>query len=172
MSPGLASDQSAYCSELGGVIGSLTLLLAVCKSFGIQDGLVTLALDGEAAMNQAMQQVGIEYPLRVYQKHFDFLQVFRSLLKLLPIKWRWVESHQREHGVTRLDWWAKKNDWCDKHAKFFGRECRTVPIVSRPHLFGESVVFSVDDGKLAFTLVDDLYSRTFGKCTLAYWRNR
>jgi hypothetical protein len=51
MTPGLPFDQSAYRSELGGVIGSLTLILAVCKSFWIQDGSVTLALDGEAAMN-------------------------------------------------------------------------------------------------------------------------
>jgi hypothetical protein len=61
-----------------------------------------------------------------------------------------VESHQREKGLTNLDWWAQKNDWCDNKAM-------TV------HVAGE---------KLTHTSMEDLYTRTFGKRTLAYWRLR
>jgi hypothetical protein len=53
MVPGWEDDQSPYRSELTGIVGSLTLLLAVCYSFDIQSGSVTLALDGDSAMKQA-----------------------------------------------------------------------------------------------------------------------
>ena len=172
--PGWADDQSPYRSELTGIVGSLTLILALCHSFDIQEGSVTLALDGEAAMKQAMVQADKNIPLKVTQKHFDLLQVCRSLLRKLPvrIKWRWVESHQREKGVVSLDWWAQMNDWCDHNAKIFGKHCHTYPMVPRTKLFGETVVISVDGNKMSHTSVDDLYCRTYGKKTLAYWRKR
>ena len=172
--PGWADDQSPYRSELTGILGSLTLVLAVCYSFDIQDGSVTLALDGEAAMKQAMAQADKNTPLKVSQKHFDLLQVCRSLIRMLPVRiqWRWVESHQRENGVVNLDWWAKMNDWCDHNAKLFGKHCRLHPMVPRTKLFGETVAIEVDGHKLSHTSVDDLYCRTFGKKTLAYWRKR
>jgi hypothetical protein len=58
----------------------------------------------------------------------------------IEIKWQWVESHQRENGLTNLDWWAQKNDWCDNKAKAFGHWCRTQPQVLRdcPHSRGET----------------------------------
>jgi hypothetical protein len=108
MVPGWEDDQSPYRSELTGVVGSLTLLLAVCRSFDIQLGSATLALDGESAMKQDMWQVDKTIPLKADQLHFDLLQVCRFLLMTLPIeiKWWWVESHQQEKGMTSLDWWA------------------------------------------------------------------
>ncbi len=90
----------------------------------------------------------------------------------IEIKWRWVESHQREKGRTSLDWWAQKNDWCDTNAKRFGQHCRTQAKVPRDRLFGESMTIAVAGEKLNHTSVEDLYTRTFGKRTLAYWRNR
>jgi hypothetical protein len=126
MVPGWEDDQSPYHSELTGIVGSLTLLLVVCYSFDIQSGSATLALDGDSAMKQAMRQVDTTIPLKAFQSHFDLLQVCRFILKRLPIeiKWRWVESHQqREKGLTNLDWWARKNDWCDTKAKAFGHRC-------------------------------------------------
>jgi hypothetical protein len=129
MVPGWEDDQSPYCSKLTGIVGNLTILLAVCYSFNIQLGSATLALDGDSAMKQAMRQVDTTIPLKADQLHFDLLQVCRSILKRLPIeiKWQWVESHQREKGLTTLDWWARKNDWCDNKAKAFGHWCRTQP---------------------------------------------
>jgi hypothetical protein len=88
MVPGWEDDQSLYLGELMGIVGSLTLLLlAVCYSFDIQLGLVTLALDDDSAMKQTMRQVDTTIPLKADQSHcFDLLQVCRSLLKRLPIK--------------------------------------------------------------------------------------
>jgi hypothetical protein len=81
MVPGWEDDQSPYGSELTGIVGNLTLLLAVCYSFDIQSGSVTLALDGDSAMKQAMRQVDTTIPLKADQSHFDLLQVCQSILK-------------------------------------------------------------------------------------------
>jgi hypothetical protein len=96
-------------------------------------------------MKQAMRQVDTTIPLKADQSHFDLLQVCRYILKKLPIEinWRWVESHQREKGLTNLDWWARKNDWCDTKAKAFGHRCRTQPQVPRDKLFGETVTVHI-----------------------------
>jgi hypothetical protein len=123
-------------------------------------------------MKQAMSQVNKTIPLKADQLHFDLLRVCRSILKRLPIeiKWRWVESHQREKGLTTLDWWARKNDWCDNKAMAFGHRCRTQPQVPQAKLFGESVTVHIAGEKIPHTSVEDLYTRTFGKPTLADWR--
>jgi hypothetical protein len=71
-----------------------------------------------------------------------------------------------------MDWWARKNDWCDTKAKAFGHRCRTQSQVPREKLFGESMTVHVAGEKLTHTSVEDLYTRTFGKRTLAYWRIR
>jgi hypothetical protein len=84
MVPGWVDDQSPYWSELSGIVGSLTHVLAFCHSFDIhrQEGSVTLALDGEAAMKQTMVQADKNTP----KKHFDLLQACRSLLRILPVR--------------------------------------------------------------------------------------
>jgi hypothetical protein len=96
-------------------------------------------------MKQAMRQVDTTIPLQADQSHVDLLQVCRSILNRLPIeiKWQWVESHQREKGMTNLDWWARKNDWCDNKAKAFSHCCQAQPQVPRdkrdcPHSRGET----------------------------------
>ena len=50
---GPASSQSAYRSELAGVIASLTMLDIIVRQNNITEGEVTIALDGLTAMQQA-----------------------------------------------------------------------------------------------------------------------
>jgi hypothetical protein len=72
--------------------------------------------------------------------------------------------------LTNLDWWAWKNDWCDTKAKAFGHRCRTQPQVPRDKLFGETVTVHIAGEKLTPTSVEELYTWTFGKWALMYWR--
>jgi len=50
---GSAEDQSAYRSELDGTIAVLATVLIVVKQFSITSGVITIALDGESAMEEA-----------------------------------------------------------------------------------------------------------------------
>ena len=51
--PGSPTTQSAYRSELAGIIGVLSSVELIIKQFNIQGGSITLALDGESALKAA-----------------------------------------------------------------------------------------------------------------------
>ena len=67
---GSAANQSAYRSELAGVISALTMLDVLVRHYKITDGAVTIALDGDSALVQS----GGDWPLSVAQTDFDYLQ--------------------------------------------------------------------------------------------------
>ena len=70
-----------YRSELTGVLGVLTSVDALVHFYGIEAGSITIALDGESALQESESG----WPLRIDQNFFDYLQVVRSLLKKLPV---------------------------------------------------------------------------------------
>ena len=78
---GPPSSQSAYRSELAGVIASLTMLDIIVRQNNITEGEVTIALDGLTAM----QQAGGDWPLSLNQECFDNLQIIRAWIKLSPL---------------------------------------------------------------------------------------
>lgn len=51
--PGIPSDQSSYRSELAGILGTLYVVEALCQIYSIDEGAITIALDGKEAMTQA-----------------------------------------------------------------------------------------------------------------------
>ena len=86
--------------------------------FGISSGAVTIAFDGKAALDAASSPSGCR-TLSVSQPCFDYLQVIHNRLASLPITvhWRWVRGHQRERGITDVDWWGEMNDVANTLAK-------------------------------------------------------
>ena len=49
---GRPKEQSVYRSRLVGVLGSLTIAHVMCRHYDIQEGKVTIALDGNRVMCQ------------------------------------------------------------------------------------------------------------------------
>ena len=78
---GPASSQSAYRSELAGVIASLTVINTLVRHHSITEGAVTIALDGKTAMEEASG----DWPFSIDQKYFDYLQIIRAWIKLSPL---------------------------------------------------------------------------------------
>ena len=67
--PGLPEDQSSYRSGLAGVLAAFAILdVAICY-YKIDSGTVTIALDGELAM----EQCGGDWPLSVDQACFNLI---------------------------------------------------------------------------------------------------
>ena len=66
---GAAEDQSAYRSELAGVIAVLTIIDVLVRHHDITEGAVTIALDGDSALIQS----GGDWPLSVEQPSFDYI---------------------------------------------------------------------------------------------------
>jgi len=99
--PGSALDQSAYRSELTGIVGILATTAIIVKQFGIVTGEITIALDGESALDEACG----EWPLAIDQASYDLLQEIRNRVRELPIdvKWRWVEGHPQPRLVDTTE---------------------------------------------------------------------
>ena len=75
---GLKTGQSVYRSKIAGVIAALTILDVLVSHRDLTYGTVTIALDGESALNQS----GGDWPLNVDQPSFDYLQVIYGWIKL------------------------------------------------------------------------------------------
>lgn len=66
-STGSKDKQSPYCIKLAGIIGVLASLAVIIQRHHVTTGTVTIALDGESAMNQAKKDT----PLHIAQQSFD-----------------------------------------------------------------------------------------------------
>ena len=145
---GLPSEQSSNRSELTGVLGVLTCIEAFVKFYKIQQGLITIALDGESAIYQSDSK----WPLSIGQSSFDYIQVIRNIIKDLPItvKVYWVEDHQNKKVMT-MDWGARKNDYIDGKAKEFLQRClqNSKPPYRQTRLFHKHWAFSLHGVKLS-----------------------
>ena len=99
---GPASSQSAYRSELAGVIVSLTILNVIVCHNSIIEGAVTIVLDDLTVMGEA----GGDWPLSLDQKCFDYLQIIQAWIKLSPLTFTFqhVKGHQtKEVAYNQLD---------------------------------------------------------------------
>jgi hypothetical protein len=167
--PGLSSDQSAYRSELAGISGILAALALITQHYNITNGSITIALDGESALDIA----SADDPLKIFRPDFDILQDIRVRLSLLPItvNWRWVEGHQNEKGKT-MDWWAWKNQKVDLNAKAFLRKCKLSKREHRPvRLLYEKWALYVNGTKQSKIQTKTLYATLFAPRTLDYWKD-
>ena len=72
--PGPTDSQSAYRSELAGISGSLLIIQAICNMHHIQNGCITIGLDGQSAMKSVSQK---QQP-KPQQPDFDLLCDIRT----------------------------------------------------------------------------------------------
>ena len=72
---------------MSGIVGILASVEIIVMKFGIVTGGITVALDGECALDEANGN----WPLTIDQASFDFLQEIRNNLKALPIDGKWSQ---------------------------------------------------------------------------------
>ena len=92
---GTKGDQSAYRSELGGIIVGLTIIDAVVRYKNISAEAVKRALYNDSAIDENKSNSLIS----ISNKSFDFIQVIKTWIKDLPInvKFRYISGHQLNH---------------------------------------------------------------------------
>ena len=161
---GSPEDQSSYRSELAGIIGVLTCCTALVDLFDIESGSITIALDGDTALQQAQGS----WPLAISQKSFDYVYVIRNMILALPISvhFRWVRGHQ---AGTFLDWWASQNHQVDGRAKAFLLEHRASPY-HYPRLVFEPWAFWLNGSKCSRFDQNALHVAISGPPLLQYWQ--
>ena len=75
--PGSPIDQSAYRSELTGIVGILATTAIIVQHFGIVTGGITIALDVESALDEASG----EWSLTIDQASYNLLQEIRNRVR-------------------------------------------------------------------------------------------
>ena len=147
---GPKGSQSSYQSKLAGLIAALTIIDVIVWAHSITEGSITIALDGESALEQSQSTA----PLSADQKSFDYLQVIWRWIRLSPLtfKFRHVSGHQTDHVLyNKLDWWGEMNEKMDFNAKTYMNVCTTmapVRVHSQPTLYLEKWSLTLDGNKL------------------------
>lgn len=169
---GSPTEQSSYRSELAGISGILAVLAAVCKKYDVQDGSVTLALDGE----QALLKAGSVWPLSPTDTDFDLLTDIRAKILKLPISiiWQWIRGHQdRNIAFDSLSGLAQDNVMADNIAKQRLNQCLLDAHVPASQRFGdEGWSISWRGVKLSKLDYRRLYSLMWTGPALEYWARK
>ena len=145
--PGRPQDQSAYRSELIGILAGVMVVSWLRDNYptGFLSTFrptVTVACDGEAALSNAFDT----WTLRPKQKQFDLLSAIRTLIRTTKVSWQpqHVKGHQDDHRrLSQLDWWELRNVECDSAAKAFLRR-----LVAQHRLIGSNRRFFSEPSSL------------------------
>ena len=115
--PGLADDQSAYRSELIGILASILAVSWLSEvwnsSWDSPSSSVTFACDGLSALNHSFST----QQLHPSQAQFDLLSAIRGALRASSSKW--VTRHVLGHADAKkswkqLSWWERRNVEVDR----------------------------------------------------------
>ena len=106
---------SAYRAELAGLHGGLNFILALCKSYHITSGRITLSCDNDGALGKIANQQA-----RLQQKHFDYITAIHNIISQLPLQitYTQVDGHKDQTTSIRdLTLLESMNILADDHAK-------------------------------------------------------
>lgn len=113
--PGQSKDQTSYRAELGGILGLIITVNAICLHHKIIDGSFTIGCDNDSALDVAFD----EGEVLCTSSSFDIIRLIRYHLQQSPIKWnkQKVKGHQdKTTPYEELDKWGKSNIRADRKA--------------------------------------------------------
>jgi hypothetical protein len=170
--PGHRQEQSAYRSELAGIEGALAVLASVCRVHRVENGAVTIGLDGE----QALIEASGNWPLSPSRADFDMLTDIRAKIKKLPITvhWRWIKGHQDDDVLYEdLDDWAQANVLVDNIAKAYWNHVSSTNSEPKAHRFSdEAWSLYLDGGKIGKFDKKKLYQSIHEETVMTYWATK
>mgnify|MGYP003460263465 FL=1 len=114
--PGPEDWQSAYRSELCGLLGSIYFATTLAKHKGITTGKIRVGCDGLSAIQQLREYKVTQTPMR---KHFDLISAIRRLMRDSPIEIELfhIKGHQDDVAFNVLDRFETLNVVMDSQAK-------------------------------------------------------
>ncbi len=105
--PGLPDSQSAYRSELAGILAALSVVHLLAQVYKVS-GSATFACDGKSALDNAFS----DSVLHPKQAQFDVLSAIRGIRDECPVTWS--TTHVMGHADrlkpwSQLTWWERRN---------------------------------------------------------------
>jgi hypothetical protein len=99
--PGAPSDQSAYQSayrsEVSGLLGIATMIRDICAYHNITAGTIYIGCDGLSALTQCTDA---DYVVQLTAPHFDLITATRVMLQQCPVIW--IPHHVKGHHLDKV----------------------------------------------------------------------
>jgi len=169
--PGPSQIQSAFRSKLAGILGSLVIIQALCTVGKVDNGSVTIGLDGQQAMNYAAQW----HLPPSSTPSFDLIHAIHDLKRNLPIslKWHWVKGHQDDTKSKHdLDIWSQTNILVDAKAKSYLNTLKRQQFQPRPLQLTTGWNLRMGNELLAHFDMDRVYPHVWSMCISQYWKQK
>jgi hypothetical protein len=174
VTPGEAEYQSAYRSELCGMLAIVTIIECLANRHKIQitgTPILTIGCDGEAAVKQVSKQ---RQDLRLDEKQADILGAVRSTSQRLgfPVNFCHVDGHQDDHvDESELDIWGRLNVLMDRRAKAHWRTVAAQGHV-HPRLPNEPWCLKIGERKVSCNIKEEITNHIHGPSCRDYWLQR
>jgi hypothetical protein len=171
VTPGKSSTQSAFRSELSGLYGVVTAVEVVCKVFTLTTGQITVACDGESALDYVFDWNNRF--IRASTPHLDLIVSIRRMIQASPIRWKYrhVKGHQDDYAGP-LDRWASLNVEMDSLAKAHWLQATEGEYVPVQAIKNEPWSVWASEVKFIHPLKQDIYSHVHNPIVDEYWYSR
>ena len=169
--PGKREDQSAYRSELIGLLaGILVTSWLRLRLQTIKKPRVRVACDGIAALRRAFST----WPLSPTAPHFDLLSSIREAIRVSNIAW--AEQHVNGHADLRktwsqMSWWERRNSEVDQIAQGYADELVAANdmLAANPKFFSEPCAVYISDEKMSCLALEQVDETVVLPDLIAYW---
>jgi Reverse transcriptase (RNA-dependent DNA polymerase) len=167
VTPGVQQDQCSYRSELAGLVAAIHHTNELCKRHGIQNGTITLACDGEAAL-RSLEDFDNEPSMN--RQHFDLIGAGRKALRDSTIIWKFHHVHGHQSG-DNLDMFAILNNEMDAACKQHWQEQVTRTEACQT-LSSDEWSCWLKDRKITSRLKETLFEWCMDNSAMEYWNYR
>ncbi|CAJ1946478.1 unnamed protein product [Cylindrotheca closterium] len=169
--PGKREDQSAYRSELIGLLaGILVASWLRLRLQSLAKPRVCVACDGSAALRQAFST----WPLSPIAPHFDLLSSICEALRVSNISW--AEQHVGGHADQtktwrQMSWWKRRNSEVDDIAQGYADELIATndTIATNPKFFSEPCAIYIDNEKVSCLALESVDEAVLLPELMEYW---
>jgi hypothetical protein len=164
LSPGVPNEQSAYRSELAGLLAGITVLNTIAKYHNISPT-ITMHCDCKTGVKKAF---GLQ-PVLLHDSSSDLLKAIHYELRNTPIQW-WgthVKGHQdQDTPIHLLDRPSQLNIQADHLAKEFLEDTATLRNTQEVCTYSWSL--KIDDTQVAQDIDRKLYDRVHSNIAKQY----
>jgi len=167
--PGHATSQSSYCSELAGIYGIITTIAVVSKFYQINHGTVIVICDGKSTLKCCFKQ----QVCNPTEKYFNIIHAIWTMMWETSLQWQWehVRSHQDATAIANLDK-VRWNDAMDTAAKPHWETIQHHPEIPVLVFRGELWRLWVGQQKISLNAKWHLLKHICGQAAKKYWKSK
>ena len=166
------SFHDAYRSELTGLLAIVTILLAICNKYDIQDGIVHIGCDNDTALARCLDE---EWKCKCPDENWDIIQGTRHIISQLPLSlFPVMVTGHLDKNISYVDLNRKEqlNVDCDTLAKLWWKQTHINPQIFNGRLPGECTELHIQGVAIKQHLDESIFSHCSRPAILQTWQRR